>query len=541
MKPKIYLLLFFATAFLTVKTYAYTGKVIKSFATPGNFPTGLTFDGKNIWLADRKTDKLYCINPNNGKVVREIPSPGYWPLGLTWDGEYLWNIDLKAGTAMHEFYEGKVYKIDPKDGTILSMISAPSKTPTGLAFDGKYLWCVDNRKDMVYQFDPNDGTTIIEFPAPATDPQGITFDGKYLWISDRIHDEIYMLDPETGHVILVADAPGKFTRGITCDSECLWAVDYQYDKIYQLERESKNGYRKTNPRKAKVIFSHQAKNFGPGKVKSLDVHLAVPTDGVNQSLREKISYKPEPNGFVEDRWGQKTAYFHRENIAAGETDYIEAIYEFTTYNVRYFIFPDRVGDADDISNEIKNKYLENNNKYQINHIVIRQAVDKLTRNESNLYWKARNIYQYLIEKMEYEMVGGWNTAPTVLERGNGSCSEYTFVFISMCRAAGIPARYVGSVVVRGDAASHDEVFHRWAEIYLPNYGWIPIDVNRGDRPLPREHALGFGSLSNRLFITTQSGGGSKTMSWNYNANQFYITEPQTFLNIEYFAEWEPVE
>ena len=55
--------------------------------------------------------------------------------------------------------------------------------------------------------------------------------------------------------------------------------------------------------------------------------------------------------------------------------------------------------------------------------------------------------------MYYERSGGWNTAPIVLERGNGSCSEYTFVFISMCRAAGVPARYVGSVVERGESAS----------------------------------------------------------------------------------------
>lgn len=75
-----------------------------------------------------------------------------------------------------------------------------------------------------------------------------------------------------------------------------------------------------------------------------------------------------------------------------------------------------------------------------------------------MYKIVKGIYYYLHEKLYYERSGGWNTAPTVLERGNGSCSEYTFVFISMCRAAGVPARYVGSVVERGESASMDEVF-----------------------------------------------------------------------------------
>ena len=123
---------------------AYPGEIVKSFATPGTVPTGITFDGKNLWIADRKAKLIYCVNPKNGEVIRSIPSPGYWPMGLTWDGEALWNADVKGGIALSENYDGKIYRIDPKDGTILKTIDAPSTTPRGLAWDGKYLWCVDN-------------------------------------------------------------------------------------------------------------------------------------------------------------------------------------------------------------------------------------------------------------------------------------------------------------------------------------------------------------------------------------------------------------
>jgi transglutaminase-like putative cysteine protease len=143
--------------------------------------------------------------------------------------------------------------------------------------------------------------------------------------------------------------------------------------------------------------------------------------------------------------------------------------------------------------------------------------------------------------MYYEMVGGWNTAPTVIERGNGSCSEYTFAFISMCRSVGIPARYVGSLVIRGDEASLDDVYHRWVEIYLPNYGWVPIDPEGGDEKLPRDQANAIGHLSPRLLITTQSGGGSETMEWTYNSNDSWVTEPKTYVVSDHFADWQPRE
>ncbi|WP_456407125.1 YncE family protein, partial [Caldithrix abyssi] len=70
---------------LTV-AWSYPGKMLKKIATPGKFCTGLTFDGKFLWVADYKADQIFKIDPENGKVVHQIPSPGFWPMGLAWDG-----------------------------------------------------------------------------------------------------------------------------------------------------------------------------------------------------------------------------------------------------------------------------------------------------------------------------------------------------------------------------------------------------------------------------------------------------------------------
>ncbi|HWR83817.1 MAG TPA: transglutaminase-like domain-containing protein, partial [Candidatus Deferrimicrobium sp.] len=147
----------------------------------------------------------------------------------------------------------------------------------------------------------------------------------------------------------------------------------------------------------------------------------------------------------------------------------------------------------------------------------------------------------VIDHLEYERVGGWNTAPTVLERGNGSCSEYSFVFIAMCRAAGLPARYVGAVSIRGDDASWDDVFHRWCEIYLPGYGWVPVDPSGGDSPWPADQADAFGYLNNRYLITTVSGGGSEYLDWGYNANERWTSTGRCKITVENIGEWSPVE
>jgi len=520
---------------------AYPGEVVKSFATPGTVPTGITFDGKNLWMADRKAKLIYCINPQNGEVIRSIPSPGYWPMGLTWDGEALWNADIKGGIPLSENYDGKIYRIDPKDGTILKTIPAPSSTPRGLAWDGKYLWCVDNDADEIIQFSPDDGTTIRSFIAPASECRGLTFDGKYLWVSDRRQDEIYMVDPETSNVIITLDAPGPFTRGICYDGEFLWAIEYDHNKIYKLTVQDDDKFLRSKEHKSVVTFNHQTLNYGPGKVKTLDVHLAIPLNRDNQEIGGEISYAPDYSNIITDKWGLQTAHYAFKDLTQGDSRNIEMKTEVTTYNVRYFIFPDKVGTIDEIPTDIHDLYLEDNEKYQINHPLIQRTVKNVLGDEKNAYRIARKLFNYLIDNMYYEMVGGWNTAPAVLERGNGSCSEYTFVYISMCRAAGLPARYVGSVVIRGDYTCMDDVFHRWVEVYLPGYGWIPVDPSGGDQDWPHRQADYFGYVANRFLITTQSGGDSETMEWTYNSNQFWTSEPKTNVVFDHFAEWRPVE
>jgi Transglutaminase-like superfamily len=534
------IILFSISIFTFIQLYSYTGEINKRFATPGQYCAGLTFDGENLWASDRMTDLLYCIRISTGEVRRTIKAPGYWPMGLAWDGKYLWNADIKGGIPLAENYNGKIYQIDPSDGTVMRTIQSPTPAPRGLAWDGKYLWTVDDYKDVIIQFDPKDGTTIKEFKSPSGKPQGLTFDGKYLWISDRGLDEIYMVDPSNGAVLLITKAPGNYSRGLSFDGEFLWNIDYQDDLIYQLKVNDGEKFKRDNEKKSRVTFTHQTTNFGPGKVKTLDFHFAMPNNRDNQEIIGDLIFEPKYTDIITDKWGQKTAHWHVENMAANTINEIKIKSEIKTYDVRYFVFPDKVGTIEDIPKEIKLKYLENNDKYQYDDPIIQKAVKKSVGNEKNPYWIARNIFNYLIDNMYYEMVGGWNTAPTVLGRGNGSCSEYSFVYIAMCRAAGLPARYVGSIVNRNDEASMDDVFHRWVEVYLPNYGWIPVDPSGGDHKWPRDQADSFGALVNRFYITTQSGGGSETMEWTYNSNEFYTTEPQTNVVIEYFGDWDPV-
>ncbi|MFC1475673.1 transglutaminase family protein, partial [Candidatus Zixiibacteriota bacterium] len=240
-------------------------------------------------------------------------------------------------------------------------------------------------------------------------------------------------------------------------------------------------------------------------------------------------------------WGQKVAHYHTEHIVGGGMISVSMTVEAEIFKTRYFIFPEDVGTLREIPRDIRERFLSDESKYQTTDPFIAKSVKEAVGDEQNAYWVARKIFNYIIERMHYELVGGWNLAPTVLERGSGSCSEYSFVFIAMSRAAGLPARYAGSVAIRGDDASTDNVFHRWAEVYLPNIGWVPIDPSGGDRDTPAGQAGAIGFLNNRYLITTHGGGASEYMEWTYNSNEKWTSKGKCKVYTEHIGEWSPLE
>ncbi len=519
-----FLLLYFAGLL------AFPGQTMNKFAAPGRFCTGMTFDGQYLWVADYKADRLFKIDPQTGKKLAEIPSPGFWPLGLAWDGHALWCGDGK---------QKKLFQVDAQNGTILKTIDAPSSSPDGLAWDGHTLWVCDSQEKQIMKIDMNDGTAVQSFAAPASSPQGLTFDGAYLWCSDRMTDELYMIDPGNGEVIIVLKSPGPYPRGLAWDGQNLLNVDYQNDEVYRLVRQDQETYKLSNPRSCSVTFTHEAKIYGQGKLRSLDVYIAIPEEKPQQKITG-IQFSPKDRKSVKDHWGQPIAHFQYRNEPAESRLQSVMTVQTTISDIRYFIFPDRCGTLADIPKEIRDLYTTNGSKYLLDDPYIQDLAKKIVGEEKNPYWIARKIFDYVRLNVEYKLEGGWNVAPVVLKRRTGSCSEYTFSFIALCRAAGLPARYVGSIVVRGDDASLDDVFHRWPEVYLPNYGWIPMDPQGGDKATPRERALNIGNLPNRFLITTQGGGDSEYLGWYYNSNETWQSDPQVKVEIEAFGEWEPV-
>jgi transglutaminase-like putative cysteine protease len=410
-----------------------------------------------------------------------------------------------------------------------------------MAWDGECLYLASAKNDTIYCLDPDDGTTMRTIPAPDNAVCGLTYDGRYLWAADRNRDELYRIDPQEGHVIGILKSPGPHPFGLAWDGKRLWNVDYQNRKLYSINVTRGNHVMHLEEKSLRVDYTIHLKNEGPDPVLTSDAYIAVPEDRYHQRITSGPEFTPAPVSILNNQWKQKVAHFHVEKILPGKHLEFGMSVNATLYKTRFWLQPEKVRSLGTISKDIRRKYLANSMKYRISSPVVREAVRKAIGHETRPYWIARKLYQYVLEKLDYRRDGGWDPVPLLLERGTGSCSEYSFVLIALCRAAGIPARYVGGVVTRGDDAFVDNVFHRWVEIYLPGYGWLPVDPDRGDKKTPRGQALGFGNQDNTLLVTTVSGGESENLGWKYNGNVHWSFKGRTRVSVEHIGELAPVD
>ncbi len=504
---------------------------------PTGFTNGLIVEGGLYYTTDRHKDILYSFNGNFNdgfKIKSFVELPDYEPSALAFNGKLFAVADLEK-----EF----IYLIDFKSGVCVKTLPAPYKRITGLAFDKDgNLWACIYRGKTIVKISRNDGTTLREIKSPSPTVSAMCFmpsgnrDG-YLWVADRGKDRIYLVDIKSGLTVFYLKSPVPYPTGLYVNDGKLYVSCYQKDEVYKADIDYfKNKCERFDIRDAKVTLYSTIECLGTGKITEANAYIAIPQTRDNQELRVvKVEGKYKT---VKDRYGQKVAVYTKQNLKNG--DFLNSVMEVEGrfYAISFKIFPDEVGTEKDIPEDIKKVYLSDDEKYVLNSPVIRGVIKKVVGKEDNLYFKARKLFEFLADRINYQMVGGWDIAPVVISRGTGSCSEYTFSYIALCRAAGIPARYVGSVVVRGEDASFDNVYHRWAEIYLPPLGWIPVDVNAGDEEWQGERCYSFGGIANRFLITTVGGGNSEYMKWDYNVSVDYKTIAKANVRVESFAEWD---
>lgn len=124
------------------------------------------------------------------------------------------------------------------------------------------------------------------------------------------------------------------------------------------------------------------------------------------------------------------------------------------------------------------EYLQESTHIDFSPLVIAESEKIVKALENDIWIQAWGILSYVHTNISYQSQSTHvETRPDeVLACQQGVCQDFAHLMIAMCRAQGIPARYISGYFYQPERPpEHAEASHAWVEIYLPNFGWKGLD------------------------------------------------------------------
>ena len=90
------------------------------------------------------------------------------------------------------------------------------------------------------------------------------------------------------------------------------------------------------------------------------------------------------------------------------------------------------------------------------------------------HWIKSNIRSYPGSSQRFNV-------EKTLKTQKGNCWEVSDLFVTLCRKYGIPARQIAGWLYQKDKINAG---HAWAEVFLEDYGWMPVDTLRRSMTMP---------------------------------------------------------
>jgi transglutaminase-like putative cysteine protease len=89
---------------------------------------------------------------------------------------------------------------------------------------------------------------------------------------------------------------------------------------------------------------------------------------------------------------------------------------------------------------------------------------------------ALKLAQAICDRVDYQsgFTDVASAASQALALGRGVCQDHAHLFLAVCRAHLVPARYVSGYVHPGDTAH--VASHAWADVWFAQIGWVSIDI-----------------------------------------------------------------
>ncbi|NWF89469.1 MAG: transglutaminase domain-containing protein [Ignavibacteriaceae bacterium] len=249
--------------------------------------------------------------------------------------------------------------------------------------------------------------------------------------------------------------------------------------IPKVAEASNNGERYVLPVKMKIKYSLSVKpNVVPdGEI--IRCWLPYPKESdLRQSDVKLISTNRDDYIIADDKNLQRTIYMEGKTEKDKPT-----VFNFELEYVSKAEYVNLFDGSKKITFDQNKETVEEYTKEEFPHIVFSDRIKTLSKqivgDEKDPIQKLKRIFTWVDENIPWASAREYSTIENIpeyaLENKHGDCGIQSLTFMTFCRYNGIPAKWQSGWMMHPPEVN----LHDWCEIYVDDYGWIPVDQSFG--------------------------------------------------------------
>jgi DNA-binding beta-propeller fold protein YncE len=177
-------------------------------------PTGIAFDGRDIWVTNYTGNSVTELNGSTGAWVRTFsaPSRGFdEPDGIV----FVDNLQAGPSSVWVTNTMGNSVTELPTSGGASHVVDAASchfDRPGGITTDGTDLWVTNGASNTVTEIQASDQTCIRTLSGGRYGfdfPNAITYDGSHIWVANQSGNSLTEIDDSDGSWVRTFSAPSR--------------------------------------------------------------------------------------------------------------------------------------------------------------------------------------------------------------------------------------------------------------------------------------------------------------------------------------------
>lgn len=244
--------------------------------------------------------------------------------------------------------------------------------------------------------------------------------------------------------------------------------------------------------------------------------------------------------------------------------------ESISYNITYrlifkerrlpAISEERSGSLEDIPEDLRREYAQPTCVWQSNVPILRDMAIKIMSNETKVLSIIKKFVSWITENIGYYPFEIPQYPNETFSKRQGDCDDQANLLITFCRSVGIPAylqigciyipKYDRSRMYWSGHLSIKQVrvgWHGWAMVYVPPWGWLPVDLTyveermlRGDplNSIMFSAIIGHYAFQCMNITRTDYVAESRAAKSFLESHEFYVYEENEMIEVS--AEEPPI-